>query len=255
NFKLLSFGDEAEEDEEELQTVTKKLPVKNNSAHDIAMDPTLSSTVIISEEERKSAIQKIRDKLKSEAKKIEEENNEVDEKENNIDKDNEKSDTNMNKRRLELKAEIRKLKRELHGSSKNTGSESAPSEEKDSKRKKLENPILEEYYQERSKYEEERKKLPKKGTTRESLTLDLLKRFSNKVKDVHDKEANTTNQSDESDHDYDDDDDESWLTHNLNFEDAEPTLAKDANTKDDNWYDITDPRNALNKRRREKARH
>ena len=42
------------------------------------------------------------------------------------------------------------------------------------------------------------------------------------------------------------------LSHRLTFEDSEPVLAKDASTKDDNWYDITDPRNALNKRRREK---
>lgn len=30
-----------------------------------------------------------------------------------------------------------------------------------------------------------------------------------------------------------------------------PALAKDANTKDDKWFDIYDPRNALNKRRRQ----
>jgi len=36
----------------------------------------------------------------------------------------------------------------------------------------------------------------------------------------------------------------------LKFEEL-PVLARDANTKEDNWYDITDPRNPINKRRRE----
>ncbi|KAL1129855.1 hypothetical protein AAG570_012799 [Ranatra chinensis] len=31
-------------------------------------------------------------------------------------------------------------------------------------------------------------------------------------------------------------------------------LAKDANTKNDDWYDITDPRNSVNKRRREDSK-
>lgn len=33
-----------------------------------------------------------------------------------------------------------------------------------------------------------------------------------------------------------------------------PVLAKDANTKDDDWFEISDPRNALAKRRREASK-
>lgn len=44
NFKLLSFGDEAEEEEEEVLAATKNFSTKGNSAHDIAMDPTLSAS-------------------------------------------------------------------------------------------------------------------------------------------------------------------------------------------------------------------
>lgn len=40
------------------------------------------------------------------------------------------------------------------------------------------------------------------------------------------------------------------LAHKLNFELGAPILAKDANTKDDDWYEVFDPRNPLNKRRR-----
>lgn len=44
NFKLLSFGDEAEEEEEEVLAATKNFTTKGNSAHDIAKDPTLSAS-------------------------------------------------------------------------------------------------------------------------------------------------------------------------------------------------------------------
>lgn len=42
-----------------------------------------------------------------------------------------------------------------------------------------------------------------------------------------------------------------WLKHKLSFkEDVTPILAKDASTKNDDWYDAYDPRNPLNKRKR-----
>lgn len=40
------------------------------------------------------------------------------------------------------------------------------------------------------------------------------------------------------------------LSHKLHFKEDTPVLAKDANTKDDDWFEIYDPRNPLNKRRR-----
>lgn len=36
----------------------------------------------------------------------------------------------------------------------------------------------------------------------------------------------------------------------LKFEALPPVLARDANMKSDDWYDITDPRHPINKRRR-----
>ena len=32
-----------------------------------------------------------------------------------------------------------------------------------------------------------------------------------------------------------------------------PVLARDANTKNDHWYDVNDPRNAITKRRRDEG--
>lgn len=44
------------------------------------------------------------------------------------------------------------------------------------------------------------------------------------------------------------------LGHTLKFEDPAPVLARDANTKGDDWFDIYDPRNPLNKRKREESK-
>jgi hypothetical protein len=46
----------------------------------------------------------------------------------------------------------------------------------------------------------------------------------------------------------------SRLTHRLRFETNTPVLAKDASTKSDDWFEIYDPRNPINKRRREASK-
>lgn len=43
NFKLLSFGEEAAEDEEEVASVNEKLSGRGKSTHDVLDDPNLSS--------------------------------------------------------------------------------------------------------------------------------------------------------------------------------------------------------------------
>lgn len=44
------------------------------------------------------------------------------------------------------------------------------------------------------------------------------------------------------------------MAHKLRFDDDEAVLARDANTKNDDWYEVFDPRNPLNKRRREESK-
>ncbi|KAG8224839.1 hypothetical protein J437_LFUL002286 [Ladona fulva] len=45
------------------------------------------------------------------------------------------------------------------------------------------------------------------------------------------------------------------LVHKLEYEDETPILAKDANkAKGDDWFEIYDPRNPINQRRREASR-
>lgn len=49
---------------------------------------------------------------------------------------------------------------------------------------------------------------------------------------------------------YEDIQGDDWLAHQLCFEDTGNILAKDASTKKDDWYDVYDPRNPINKRKR-----
>lgn len=59
-----------------------------------------------------------------------------------------------------------------------------------------------------------------------------------------------TEKKDDIDDDNEDPNDTSWMTHTLQCEDKVPLLAKDASTKGDDWFEIYDPRNPINKRRR-----
>lgn len=43
------------------------------------------------------------------------------------------------------------------------------------------------------------------------------------------------------------------MAHKLKFDENAAVLARDANTKGDDWYEVFDPRNPLNKRRREES--
>merc|ERR1712080_724663 len=105
-----------------------------------------------------------------------------------------------------------------------------------------------------------KEQIPKKKASREEQTLAMLAKFKQKLEgfrndeteeDVSNKgkEEKKTEQNEEDDEDLVGDD---WMKNTLVFESDAPILAKDANTKDDDWFDIYDPRNPLNKRRRDK---
>jgi peptidyl-prolyl cis-trans isomerase SDCCAG10 len=52
NFKLLSFGEEAEEDEEETNEANRKYSGRSKSTHDILNDPGLSAMTAAETEEK-----------------------------------------------------------------------------------------------------------------------------------------------------------------------------------------------------------
>lgn len=248
NFKLLSFGDEAEEEEEEVLAATKSFSTKGNSAHDIAMDPTLSaSTGPKKTDAADEDIQSIKHDLdKEEAEKKETEAVEVEVKKEE-DKTPEELEQEKEAKMVEVQKEIKQLKRELTGKAPDTETvikeEIGNSEESDT---------IKEYKLTKAKYEEEKKKLPRKGTSREQQTLALLQRFSAKVVGTFHTESDSDEEKKEAE-DINEDDEDSWMKHKFHFDDSTPVLAKDASTKDDTWYDMNDPRNQLNKRRRDDA--
>lgn len=143
-----------------------------------------------------------------------------------------------------IRKEIRDLKRSVQNEKKAKEAEQKlQSEKKESKSE-----IMKEYIDTQKKYKEAKAKLPKKGKTREEFTMELLNKFRNKLQNAKENVSN----SDKISNNIEDDDshDESWMTHVLQCEEKAPVLAKDASTKNDDWFEIYDPRNPLNKRRR-----
>lgn len=157
-----------------------------------------------------------------------------------------------------IRKEIRDLKRNVQNEKKmKEADQNQQIEEIEQKRKKSE--IMKDYMETQEKYKEAKAKLPKKGKTREDLTMELFNKFKNKLQHVKEHTDDSTSNSDakEASKDTEDDDphDKSWMLQTLHCEDKAPVLAKDASTKDDDWFEIYDPRNPLNKRRRGEKSH
>ncbi|XP_047491584.1 spliceosome-associated protein CWC27 homolog [Penaeus chinensis] len=256
NFKLLSFGDEAEEEEEEVLAATKNFTTKGNSAHDIAMDPTLSASTGTSKGNVNSEmLEKIKKKLRKEEpqdviknevlepQKVEEES--IPEPEDKFREEEETISEEKARKMAEMQAEIKKLKQEITGKVPKERKEISEEEEEEK-----ESDTLKEYKMEKAKYEEEKKKLPRKGASREKQTLALLERFSAKVQKAF-NEAESDEETPVAEEG--DDNDDTWLRHKFHFNDSNPVLAKDASTKGDSWYEMDDPRNPINKRRRDET--
>ncbi|CAL1684793.1 unnamed protein product [Lasius platythorax] len=287
NFKLLSFGEEAEEDEEESSVLNRQYSGKGKSAHDCLSDPKLSSQPVVEPDEppskkikedrssdwesddethnpeelaaltkEKEAVkERIKNKLKDSKKtsqlkpkieddemKAEELNEDAEVEEYYLGKDR---DEERKKKAEEIRKEIRDLKRSVKNEKKAKEADQKLQSEKEESKSE----IMKEYIETQEKYKEAKAKLPKKGKTRENFTMELLSKFRNKLQSAKDNIANSDKNTS---NDIEDDDphDESWMTHALHCEEKVPVLAKDASTKNDDWFEIYDPRNPLNKRRR-----
>ncbi|XP_041359029.1 spliceosome-associated protein CWC27 homolog [Gigantopelta aegis] len=164
----------------------------------------------------------------------------------------------------ELRAEVRKLQKELSVAKKQK--EKTEKEEKAKDVVSEENTnldempkvdMLAEYKQERQKFKELRKQQPK-GSSRESATLELLAKFqaklsaakklaSNYSDDEEEEETKEENEEEE------DPNDISWMCHKLRFVDKSHKVL-DANVTDADRYEIFDPRNPITKRRREASK-
>lgn len=292
DYKLLSFGEEAEEDEEDIDRATdKKEKGKGKSAHDLTNDPKLSSsdgsvmtkTGSDSDEgsddsdaaeddlERKEAARKreeqesirhaeevdsIRNKLKRKTDDKQVKSKKSGANEFDFDDDDDPDLREKKKRREEIKRELKALSKELRGGKDDKEKEVEEIEEKAEvvTEEEKNNDMLLSYHQEQKKYKEKSFVPPKKKASREEETLAMLAKFKNKLSSFSNPEEEKDEKETKEIEEEDDDDitGDSWMNNTLKFENNDPVLAKDASTKDDDWFDIYDPRNPLNKRRREK---
>ncbi|ESO86646.1 hypothetical protein LOTGIDRAFT_194800 [Lottia gigantea] len=233
NFNLLSFGEEAEEDEEENVQVTKDMRIKSKSSHDLTDDPRLSSkpAVEIKSDDKNDKVMK---KVESGDDSNSSDTQPEDKKHNltSVKKKKEKSDIEpITKSRSELlKEESKKLRKELKRGYKDN----------DETEEVIKNPALEEYKKEQEKYEKTRRTIGKKGGNREDMTLLMLSKFKDKLESVK-----TIGENHYISH--------CRMRHKLQF-DEKRNKVLDANVHDSDRYEIYDPRNPMTQRRREASK-
>ncbi|XP_037092944.1 spliceosome-associated protein CWC27 homolog [Pollicipes pollicipes] len=249
NFKLLSFGDEAEEDEDETIEATKKFSGKSKSSHDLTDDPKLSSAPAVpdaqqtakrpADEQDSVTLEELRKKLKKEP--VHDEKPDV---YRLFQEDDEKKAIQL----AEVRSEFAQLKKDMIKRKQGEAKlEKAAEEEKEP-----EDEAIQEYKAQKAPFEERKKGLPKPGaSSREAQTMALLEKFKSKLHRAQEEHADTPEEPAPAADGEDAEDDESWMWHKLHFTANTPTLAKDASSKADDWYDIYDPRNEMNKRRRQ----
>ncbi|KAG1660616.1 Spliceosome-associated protein CWC27 [Nymphon striatum] len=262
NFSLLSFGEEAEEDEEEVDAVTNVMRNKSKSSHDFD-DPSLSTVpaVDVVQLQKENDDKEVDDGKKKEdlatvRKKLKKNNvgTENDNSKNMSDGEPEEPEEldKKTKRLLErdaIRAEVKKLKREMKNS--NNPKEETKTKEPDSDAYSDEdNQMVKEVKEQRKKFKEIKKTQLKKGSEREKKTLDILSKFQNKLHEIRENgEPGENSEPSKSDAEEDD-----WLGHELRFEDKGPVVAKDASLDNSESFEMFDPRNPMNKRRREKGK-
>ncbi|KAI5620108.1 peptidyl-prolyl cis-trans isomerase CWC27-like isoform X1 [Silurus asotus] len=258
NFSLLSFGEEAEEEEEMVTQVTQTMKGKSKSSHDLLKDdPKLSSVPVVDDEtqdqdeedndeddeddDKKMRKKEMRERISKKLKK---------EKPGEEKKSSEKVEETEKKssRSDELRKEARELKKELLAIKQRKDERMKP-EESSTEEKKVLNEAVSEYLESKKKYEEMRTQKLKKGSGREAQTLALLDRFKSKLSSAICETPETPDDEEE----LGEDDDKGWMAHVLQF-DEQSRKVKDANMQDEDTFEIYDPRNPVNKRRREESK-
>uniref|UniRef100_A0A4W4FG71 Spliceosome-associated protein CWC27 homolog n=1 Tax=Electrophorus electricus TaxID=8005 RepID=A0A4W4FG71_ELEEL len=186
NFSLLSFGEEAEEEEEMVNQVSQTMKGKSKSSHDLLKDdPKLSSVPAV---ERYLILLFL---IHSE----------------------------------ELRKEVRQLKKELLAL-----------------KQRKEEGVKPELVAGAGM-------LASHTTTPLYTTLALLESFKTKLSSAISEAPDTPENVEE----LDEDDDKGWMAHVLQF-DEQTRKVKDANMQDEDTFEIYDPRNPVNKRRREESK-
>lgn len=274
NFSLLSFGEEAEEEEEMVTQVSQTLKGKSKSSHDLLKDdPLLSSVPAVNKKKARGGAgeaaegeddeaaegdangdeeeydsderQEMRERISQKLKKMkEDEKKSTDPSEEDRGKRANRSD--------ELRQEARQLKKDLLAIKKRREDIANPpkKEEEGEEEKKPGSEAVAEYLEGKKKYEDMRKQKLKKGSSREAQTMALLDRFKSKLSSAI---TETSEAPEEAPEELAEDDDKGWMAHVLQF-DEQTRKVKDANMQDEDTFEISDPRNPVNKRRREESK-
>ncbi|TEA24189.1 hypothetical protein DBR06_SOUSAS30810009 [Sousa chinensis] len=263
NFSLLSFGEEAEEEEEEVNRVSQSMKGKSKSSHDLLKDDPHLSSVPAVESEKGDAAGDSDDNGEYGSAEHDEyvDGDEKDQMRERIAKKLKKGtsanvktagESEVEKKSVsrseELRKEARQLKRELLAAKQKKMENAAKQAEKRSEEEEAApDGAVAEYRREKQKYEALRKQQAKKGTSREDQTLALLNQFKSKLTQA----IAETPENDISETEVEDD--EGWMSHVLQFEDKSRKV-KDASMQDSDTFEIYDPRNPVNKRRREESK-
>ncbi|EDV51465.1 spliceosome-associated protein CWC27 homolog [Drosophila erecta] len=286
NFGLLSFGEEAEGDEEETNVYVKQNAGKAKSLHDVTDDPKLSKEPIrvpkvekeekieehlsddcpedsVKEKPSNASSDLIKMKLSKRSKSgpdkkaqpVEEKTDSDDDEDVLLTREEEQS-RKVSEEKSKIREEIASLKKQYQ-MDKQSKDKLVSGQEKAAKSSEIkgssENHYINDFIESKEKYTA-KVKLQPKGQSREAFTLSLLSKFRTKLDNLKQKSSSDDVESEAKDIDdrvveqeiIGDD----WLSHTLNFNSSTPVLAKDANKKGDDWYDAYDPRNPLNKRKR-----
>lgn len=269
NYKLLSFGEEAAEEEEELMAVVSKDPKgQSKSSHDLTDDASLSSVpaVVTDKEEDEGgfkrptepgAAERIRQRM-SEAATASLFASAAPQERNYFEQERQKASA---QRIGEIRKEFQELKRQmqakgqakLKADKQPAGGKMEEAEEEDFGG----NQLMHAHRQELRTYAEKKQQqiLPK-GASREQKTLELLAQFQAKMAALVDGETKEAEDNAQDSNEDDDDSSDRWLAHRLQFSEQGPVLARDANVVNaEEAYSIDDPRNAMNERRRKRPDH
>jgi len=308
-FNVLSFGAEAEEEEEDLVQAIGADKGKSKSAHDLARDPKLGGldehqardqlgieeessedeededAEELKKQQAQAKLDSVKNKLvKRKAEKelmdIRTKVKKTDAVEEFIKKEQSKAENEEDfegdyecpilkdkaRKKMEIQKELKALTKELRPKKKKERMEEMEDDEDKDEEKvetKEKNDVLESYHKEKKRYAEVKaaRPIPKQKASREEQTLALLAKFKQKLsgikygEDEEEKDDSKDSKKEDGKTEEKDEDEEivgdDWMKNTLVFENDAPVLAKDASSKDDDWFDIYDPRNPINKRRRE----
>ncbi|PFX30171.1 Peptidyl-prolyl cis-trans isomerase CWC27-like [Stylophora pistillata] len=266
NFSLLSFGEEAEEDESTVASVSKTLKMK--SSHDLLNDPKLSKQPAV---ENISSVKKKENSKTKGSDDVSDEEYQTNctptppltQQQSSDDKPSDGRDFDADMRdKVRDKLMKRKAEEDEDDNDKIKTKEGLnPSLMSPSNLfpsfliETKESDVLAAFHAEQKTYLEKKKTSQKrKGEGRDEQTLSLLASFASKLHEAEgEQEIEEKGEKEIEKDEENQDDDAGWMFHTLMCE-AESKRARDAYIENEDTYEIFDPRNPINKRRREASK-